>query len=105
MTTPAAASDASTAPYASYGAQGASYDDLTMYDGYAATGFASAGQDTGDFHSDPLFGSLPGEQTTGAYDATRWNSAGQPAAAEHEQSAEAFDQQATSTFEQVPFDQ
>lgn len=87
MTTPAAASDASTAHYAPYGAEEVHYDDLTTYGGYDATGFAGG---TTAFHADPLFGSLPGgEQTTGAYDTTQWQtSTGQtqlydPYAAQH----------------------
>ncbi|MGW2096180.1 peptidoglycan DD-metalloendopeptidase family protein [Streptomyces olivaceoviridis] len=73
MTTPAPASDASTAHYAPYGAQEAPYDDLTTYGGYDATGFAGESGGTTAFHTDPLFGSLPGgEQNTGAYDTTHW---------------------------------
>ncbi|MFJ9813903.1 M23 family metallopeptidase [Streptomyces sp. NPDC101151] len=71
MTTPAPASDASAAHYAPYGAQEAPYDDLTTYGGYDANGFAAG--TTGAFATDPLFGSLPGnEQHTGAYDSTQW---------------------------------
>ncbi|GHI05515.1 peptidase M23 [Streptomyces cellostaticus] len=71
MTTPAPASDASAAHYASYGAQEAPYDDLTTYGSYDATGFAATG--TGAFGTDPLFGGLPGQQQhTGAYDTTQW---------------------------------
>ncbi|MEV7343185.1 peptidoglycan DD-metalloendopeptidase family protein [Streptomyces sp. NPDC093544] len=54
-------------------------------------------------------------QDTGAYDATQWNSAGghdayehehpQPESYEHQQQPEPLDQQATSTFEQVPYEQ
>lgn len=74
MTTPAPASDASTAHYAQYGAQDAHYDDLTTYGGYDATGFAGGSGSMTTFHADPLFGSLPGsEQTTGAYDSTQWH--------------------------------
>ncbi|MGW2035070.1 M23 family metallopeptidase [Streptomyces argyrophylli] len=73
MTTPAPASDASTAHYAPYGAQEAPYDDLTTYGGYDATHFPGDPGSTSAFHTDPLFGSLPGsEQTTGAYDTTHW---------------------------------
>ncbi|WP_251094594.1 peptidoglycan DD-metalloendopeptidase family protein [Streptomyces sp. Caat 7-52] len=73
MTTPAPASDASTAHYAPYGAQEAHYDDLTTYGSYDATGFADGSGGTTSFHTDPLFGSLPGgEQATGAYDTTQW---------------------------------
>ncbi|WP_318201821.1 M23 family metallopeptidase [Streptomyces sp. SCL15-4] len=73
MTTPAPASDASTGHYAPYGAQEASYDDLTTYGGYDATGFADGSASTTGFHADPLFGSLPGsEPTTGAYGTAQW---------------------------------
>ncbi|MFF5469093.1 peptidoglycan DD-metalloendopeptidase family protein [Streptomyces achromogenes] len=72
MTTPAPASDASTGHYAPYGAQDASYDDLTTYGGYDATGFTDGSGSTA-FHADPLFGSLPGsEPTTGAYGTAQW---------------------------------
>ncbi|MEU1407410.1 M23 family metallopeptidase [Streptomyces sp. NPDC005728] len=73
MTTPAPASDASTAHYAPYGAPEAHYDDLTTYGGYDASGFAGSATDTGAFDTDPLFGTLPGgEQHSGAYDTTQW---------------------------------
>ncbi|MEU3828590.1 M23 family metallopeptidase [Streptomyces sp. NPDC029080] len=73
MTSPAPASDASTAHYAPYGAQEAHYDDLTTSGGYDATGFAGGSGDATAFHADPLFGSLPGtEQTTGSYDTGQW---------------------------------
>ncbi|MGW2703492.1 M23 family metallopeptidase [Streptomyces sp. NPDC001340] len=74
MTTPAPASDASAAHYAQYyGVQEAQYDDLTTYGGYDATGFAGCTTGTGSFATDPLFGSLPGnEQHTGTYGTTQW---------------------------------
>ncbi|MEU7413239.1 M23 family metallopeptidase [Streptomyces sp. NPDC042638] len=76
MTTPAPASDASTAHYAPYGAQDAHYDDLTTYGGYDATGFPGGSDGTTAFHADPLFGSLPGgEQATGTYDTSQWQTA------------------------------
>ncbi|MFJ8634445.1 M23 family metallopeptidase [Streptomyces sp. NPDC093568] len=71
MTSPASASDAASAHYASYGAQEAHYGDSTTYGTYDATGFA-AGHAAPTFDADPLFGSLPGE-ATGAYDATQWS--------------------------------
>ncbi|MFI0189201.1 peptidoglycan DD-metalloendopeptidase family protein [Streptomyces sp. NPDC017082] len=90
MTTPAPASDASTGHYTPYEAQEASYDDLTTYGGYDATGFSDGSGSATAFHADPLFGSLPGdEHTTGAYDTTQWQTgAGQvpapdPYAAQH----------------------
>ncbi|MGW3130459.1 M23 family metallopeptidase [Streptomyces sp. NPDC001123] len=82
MTTPAPASDADQAHYAPYGTQEAQYGDFTTYGDHAATGTS--------FHSDPLFGSLPGQaQATGAYDTTQWQTAGgqtlnyDPYAAQH----------------------
>ncbi|WP_089099348.1 M23 family metallopeptidase [Streptomyces hyaluromycini] len=82
MTTPAPASDADPAHYAPYGTQEAQYGGFTTYGDHTATGAS--------FHSDPLFGSLPGEgQASGAYDATQWQTAGgqtlnyDPYAAQH----------------------
>ncbi|WP_369224821.1 M23 family metallopeptidase [Streptomyces sp. R39] len=82
MTTPAPASDADPAHYAPYGSQEAQYGDFTAYGDHTAAGAS--------FHSDPLFGSLPGEgQATGGYDATQWQTAGgqalnyDPYAAQH----------------------
>lgn len=72
MTSPATASDAASAHYASYGAQEAQYGDSTTYGAYDATGFGAAGHATTTFDADPLFGCLPGENT-GAYDATQWS--------------------------------
>ncbi|WP_330459377.1 M23 family metallopeptidase [Streptomyces sp. NBC_00820] len=71
MTTPAPASDASSAHYAPYGTQEAHYDDLTTYGGYDTTGFATGAP--GTYDTDPLYGGFPGgEQPTGAYDTTQW---------------------------------
>lgn len=82
MTTPAPASDADPAHYAPYGTQETQYGDFTAYGDHTATGAS--------FHSDPLFGSLPGEgQATGAYDTSQWQTAGgqtlnyDPYAAQH----------------------
>ncbi|MGM9346545.1 peptidoglycan DD-metalloendopeptidase family protein [Streptomyces salinarius] len=79
--TPAPASDAASAQYASYGTGEAQYGDLTTYGGYDATGFATGGSDTSAFDADPLFGSMPGHytgthETTGSYDATQWSTGG-----------------------------
>ncbi|MFF7353433.1 M23 family metallopeptidase [Streptomyces filipinensis] len=71
MTTPAPASDASAAHYAPYGTHEAPYGDLTTYGDYGATGFPD-GTGTGSFSTDPLFGSLPSQQTTSAYETTQW---------------------------------
>jgi murein DD-endopeptidase MepM/ murein hydrolase activator NlpD len=78
MTTPASASDADPAQYASYGTGEAQYGDLTTYGGYDTTGFSTGGTATATFDADPLFGSLPGQDTgtydtTGSYDATQWS--------------------------------
>jgi murein DD-endopeptidase MepM/ murein hydrolase activator NlpD len=87
MTTPAPASDAASAHYASYGTQEVPYDDFTTYDAYDATAFGTApGFDPGahattTFAADPLFGDFPGDDHTagggtGSYDATQWTSGG-----------------------------
>ncbi|MEU6554038.1 M23 family metallopeptidase [Streptomyces sp. NPDC046915] len=90
MTTPASASDAASAHYATHGGQETQYGDFTTYDGYGATGFETGAHATATFDSDPLFGNLPGQgHTTGAYDTTQWTTgAGQsahydPYAAQH----------------------
>ncbi|MEU9383232.1 M23 family metallopeptidase [Streptomyces sp. NPDC048279] len=82
MTTPAPASDAGQAHYAPYGTQEAQYGDFTTYGDHTTTGAS--------FHSDPLFGHLPGQaQATGAYDAGQWQTTGDhtlnydPYAAQH----------------------
>ncbi|MGW2489686.1 M23 family metallopeptidase [Streptomyces sp. NPDC001606] len=73
MTTPAPASDASTAHYAPYGTPEVPYDDLTTYGGHGATGFPGGAGNGTAFDTDPLFGSLPGDpHSTGAYDTTQW---------------------------------
>ncbi|MFK0114797.1 M23 family metallopeptidase [Streptomyces sp. NPDC090994] len=69
-TAPAAASEAASAHYASYGIQEAQYGDLTTYNGYDTTGFAA----------DPLFGDLP-DQNTGAYETAPYAAATTAAAA------------------------
>ncbi|EFL39605.1 M23 family metallopeptidase [Streptomyces griseoflavus] len=75
---PAPASDAASAPYASYGSQEAQYGDFTTYGGYDATGFGAThfgtgGHTSGGFATDPLFGDLPGTgQDTGTYDTGHW---------------------------------
>ena len=81
--TPAPASDAASAPYASYGTQEAQYGDFTTYGDYAATGaqvtgtqgagFDATGHTTASFATDPLFGDMPGSgQGTGSYDTGHW---------------------------------
>ncbi|MGW6397049.1 M23 family metallopeptidase [Streptomyces sp. NPDC055134] len=62
QTPPARAQDADYAPYAPYDQQSAQYGDYTGYDGHATGGFAA----------DPLFGDLPGAQSTGSYDSGQW---------------------------------
>ncbi|MEU6141253.1 M23 family metallopeptidase [Streptomyces sp. NPDC047081] len=76
MTTPAPASDAASAHYASYGTQEAQYGDFTTYGGYDANGFATGAHATATFDADPLFGSLPGDGTTGSYDSGQWATGG-----------------------------
>ena len=66
-TTPAPASDAVSAHYASYGEQEAQYCDFTTYGTYSADGYGTAGFDTGGhatttFETDPLFGNLPSNE-------------------------------------------
>ncbi|MGW6904623.1 M23 family metallopeptidase [Streptomyces sp. NPDC054940] len=111
MTSPASASDAASAHYASYGAQEAQYGDSTTYGTYDATGFDAAGHTTATFDADPLFGSLPGENT-GAYDATQWSTGSQQTlnydayAAQHHAAYDsgAYDSTAWTTgHQQLPF--
>lgn len=77
MTTPAPASDAASAHYASYGTQEAEYDGFTTYPDYETGSFDAGAHSGGHFAAvDPLFGQLPGDGTnsaTGTYDATQWN--------------------------------
>ncbi|MFF8940980.1 peptidoglycan DD-metalloendopeptidase family protein [Streptomyces sp. NPDC014864] len=76
MTTPAPASDAASAPYASYGGPDAVHGDFTTYGDYDATGFHTGthlAHGTAGFASDPLFGELPdGGHSTGTYDTAHW---------------------------------
>ncbi|MGW1563342.1 M23 family metallopeptidase [Streptomyces sp. NPDC002144] len=71
MTTPAPASDAAAAHYASYGTEEAQYGDFTTYGAYDANGFQTGAHTTTTFAADPLFGSLP-DDGTGSYDSTQW---------------------------------
>ncbi|MGY1498138.1 M23 family metallopeptidase [Streptomyces sp. QTS52] len=76
MTTPAPASDAATAHYASYGTQEVPFGDFTTHDPTFANGFDAGmgtGTGTGNFETDPLFGNMPGEDTTGSYDNSQWS--------------------------------
>ncbi|ARP71892.1 M23 family peptidase [Streptomyces pluripotens] len=74
MTTPAPASDASTAYHAPYGTQEASYGDPTTCSGYDTTGFTGHPTSASAFHSDPLFGGLPNSGlATGSYDTAQWS--------------------------------
>ncbi|WP_258314698.1 M23 family metallopeptidase [Streptomyces sp. Act143] len=70
MTTPAPASDASSTHYASYGTQEAQYGA-----DFAGYGYDTGAHTTAHFDTDPLFGSLPGENaaSTGSYDAQQWS--------------------------------
>ncbi|MFF7448555.1 MULTISPECIES: peptidoglycan DD-metalloendopeptidase family protein [unclassified Streptomyces] len=65
MTTPTPASDAST-HHPSYGSLEAQYGDSADY------GYDTGAHTTTHFETDPLFGSLPGENT-GSYDAGQWS--------------------------------
>lgn len=76
MTTPAPASDAASAHYASYGTQEAQYGDFTTYGGYETGAFATGAHTTSTFAADPLFGTLP-EDATGSYDSGQWTTGGQ----------------------------
>ncbi|MCI3276074.1 M23 family metallopeptidase [Streptomyces sp. 7R015] len=76
MTTPAPASDAASAHYASYGTQEAQYGDFTTYGTYDASSFATGAHATATFDADPLFGSLPDDGTTGSYDSGQWATGG-----------------------------
>ncbi|MFF3379862.1 M23 family metallopeptidase [Streptomyces sp. NPDC002680] len=76
MTTPAPASDAATAHYASYGTQEVPFGDFTTYDSTFANGFDAGmgtGTGTGTFAADPLFGNMPADDTTGSYDNSQWS--------------------------------
>ncbi|WP_053638541.1 M23 family metallopeptidase [Streptomyces sp. NRRL F-4707] len=81
VNTPASASDAASAHYASYGTGEAQYGDLTTYGGYDATGFSTGASGTSAYDADPLFGSMPGHggaahEATGSYDTTQWSTGG-----------------------------
>ncbi|WP_435611527.1 peptidoglycan DD-metalloendopeptidase family protein [Streptomyces sp. bgisy159] len=76
MTTPASASEAASAPYASYGTQEAAYDGFTSYDtGYdtgahPTTGLGDAAYATGTYDTG---GYGTGTYDTGAYDSGQWS--------------------------------
>ncbi|MCW7947328.1 peptidase M23 [Streptomyces hygroscopicus] len=72
-TPPAPAPDAAPAPYASYGGQDGRYGDFTTYADPYATAFDTGSHATSAFTSDPLFGDLPGNGSTGSYDAGQWS--------------------------------
>ena len=79
VTSPAPASDAAPAHYASYGGQDAQYGDFTDsagYDGYGAAAFTTGAYDTsawttGTGYQDPYAAQQTGYDS-GAYDATAW---------------------------------
>jgi len=98
MTTPAPASDAASAQYASYGGQEAQYGDFTTYADHSANGFhpgTGVGHATASFDTDPLFGEMSGHghdnasYATGSYDSSTWSTGAQqtlnhdPYAAQH----------------------
>ncbi|MGW0709289.1 M23 family metallopeptidase [Streptomyces sp. NPDC002643] len=84
-TSPAPASEADPAHFASYGQEGATFGDFTTYGDYTANGFESGFDSgtgahttaTGTFDTDPLFGDMPGNGDgtagTGSYDASQWS--------------------------------
>ncbi|MGW3474734.1 peptidoglycan DD-metalloendopeptidase family protein [Streptomyces althioticus] len=76
--TPAPASDAASAPYASYGSQEVPYGDVTSYAGYDATYYGTGEHAAGTFAADPLFGSMPGEDPAQAASTTgQWTAGAQ----------------------------
>ncbi|WP_455752442.1 M23 family metallopeptidase [Streptomyces albogriseolus] len=76
--TPAPASDAASAPYASYGSQEAPYGDVTSYGGYDATYYGTGDHAAGTFAADPLFGSMPGEDPAqAAWTTGQWTAGAQ----------------------------
>jgi hypothetical protein len=109
MTTPAPASDAASAHYASYGTQEAHHGDFTTYGGYQANDFDTGGLPTASatttFQADPLFGDMTGGHDTGAYDSSQWSTGSQetlnqdPYAAQHHAAYDtgAYDTTAWST--------
>ncbi|MGW0984697.1 M23 family metallopeptidase [Streptomyces sp. NPDC002486] len=81
--TPAPASDAASAHYASYNTQEAQYGDFTTYGDHTATGFDATGthgagfdatgHTTASFATDPLFGDMTGGgHAPGTYDTGHW---------------------------------
>ncbi|WP_130441203.1 M23 family metallopeptidase [Streptomyces sp. BK239] len=103
MTTPAPASDADSAHYASYGTQEAPYDGFTSYVDQDA-------QSSGHYAAGPLYGVLPDDgSATGAYDATHWATGSHhtlnydPYAAQHHAAYDtgAYDTTAWSTDQQL----
>ncbi|SCD86191.1 Peptidase family M23 [Streptomyces sp. di188] len=93
--TPAPASDAASAPYASYGSQEVPYGDVTSYAGYDATCYGTGEHTSGTFAADPLFGSMPGEDPTQAAWTTGQWTAGAQDTGHHD--AYAFQQAAYDT--------
>ncbi|MBT2871549.1 peptidoglycan DD-metalloendopeptidase family protein [Streptomyces cellulosae] len=76
--TPAPASDAASAPYASYGSQEVPYGDVTSYGGYDATYYGTGEHAAGTFAADPLFGSMPGEDPAqAAWTTGQWTAGAQ----------------------------
>ncbi|MFI2430435.1 M23 family metallopeptidase [Streptomyces sp. NPDC018693] len=104
MTTPAPASEADSAPYASYGTQEAQYDGFTSYDtGYDTSAYPTAGADTGAYPT--------GTYDAGGYDTTQWSTGSHhtlnydPYAAQHHAAYDtgAYDATAWSAdYQQLP---
>lgn len=76
--TPAPASDAASAPYASYGSQEVPYGDVTSHAGYDATYYGTGEHAAGTFAADPLFGSMPGaDPAQAAWTTGQWTAGAQ----------------------------
>ncbi|MFD7251381.1 M23 family metallopeptidase [Streptomyces sp. NPDC059895] len=107
LTTPAPASDADAAHYASFSSTEAQYGDFTSPDAYD-----TGAHPTGHFAADPLFGNLPGDgASTGAFDTGQWSTGSHetldydPYAAQHQAAYDtgAYDTTAWTTgHQQVP---
>ncbi|MHB9859630.1 M23 family metallopeptidase [Streptomyces sp. YIM S03343] len=82
VTSPAPASDAASAQYASYGGQDAQYGDFTTYGGYDGAAYATGGYDASGWttgahqtttYQDPYAAQQQTGYDTGGYDATAWS--------------------------------
>ncbi|MGV9277554.1 peptidoglycan DD-metalloendopeptidase family protein [Streptomyces griseosporeus] len=98
MTTPAPASDAASAHYASYGSQEAPYGDFTTYSGYDTSGYSTGGHAAPGFDADPLFGSMPAE-STGSYDTGQWATGAHPTFHQDPYAAQHYAAQDTGAYD------